>query len=556
MSNNKVKKKKKTGPLLPVLIAAAVLLLSGTALVWFGMTSRTPVILPNITIGEVPVGGLTREEALEALADAGWQERTRQTVTLTSYGGITAEADPVRAGVILDAETAVEAAWNTGRSGNPFRDLVTYIRCSRSSLDVNALVQPDMAYLQQLVSDLADRVDALFADDAWTIDAEQCRLSIYKAQGTLALDTGNLPEQILAALRQGIRELTVTALNGETVRPDFQGIYDSVCAEMADACYATDGSRTILPEQVGYRFDIAMAEGLWESALPGQQVFIPLEIAQPSVTAEMLEQLKYHDLLGAVTTKYNNSGSNRCSNVRLAASKIDGIEIYPGEEFSFNETVGVRTAEEGFLPAPAYAGYENIQEEIGGGVCQVSTGVYASALFADLTITAHTCHIYPPNYIQMGTDATVTIPAGGGRSIDLKFVNSKSCPIRIVAYCEETERNGYPYKTITVELWGTLEEDDFMPVEFDNSYTNIFDYDRVVEPSYPDREGYKLKFTHEETEFEDDYGKGIRTLTHRKVYDSAGNLVQDRIVNRTYSAGYMMDTYYYMNQNREEAPAG
>ena len=84
-----------------------------------------------------------------------------------------------------------------------------------------------------------------------------------------------------------------------------------------------------------------------------------------------------------------------------------------------------------------------------------------------------------------------------------------------------------------------------MPVEFDNSYSNIYDYDRIVDPPYPDREGYKLKFTHEETEFEDDYGSGIRTLTHRKVIDSRGNVVQDRIINRTYSAGYAMDTYYY-----------
>ena len=84
-----------------------------------------------------------------------------------------------------------------------------------------------------------------------------------------------------------------------------------------------------------------------------------------------------------------------------------------------------------------------------------------------------------------------------------------------------------------------------MPVEFDNSYAGIYDYDRVIEPAYPDREGYKIKFTHEETEFEDDYGRGLRTLTHRKVYDSHGILVEDSIINPTYYEGYAMDTYYY-----------
>ena len=93
-----------------------------------------------------------------------------------------------------------------------------------------------------------------------------------------------------------------------------------------------------------------------------------------------------------------------------------------------------------------------------------------------------------------------------------------------------------------------LEEGDYMPVEFDNSYGNIYDYDRVIDPAYPDREGVKIKFTHEENEFEDDTGKGLRTLTHRKIFDSRGNLLEDRIINPTYSAGYAMDTYYYMFQ--------
>ena len=197
--------------------------------------------------------------------------------------------------------------------------------------------------------------------------------------------------------------------------------------------------------------------------------------------------------------------------------------------------------------APAYAGYGDIKDEIGGGVCQVSTGVYAAALFSFLDISSHTCHIYPPNYIQLGMDATVSIPESGGRTIDLRIKNSKNYPIKIVGTCEETTdaASGKPRKYCTIEIWGTLEDDDYMPVEFDNSYSDIYDYDRVIDPAYENREGYKIKFTHEENEFEDDYGKGLRTLTHRKVYDSSGTLVEDRIINPTYSAGYALDTYYY-----------
>ena len=85
-----------------------------------------------------------------------------------------------------------------------------------------------------------------------------------------------------------------------------------------------------------------------------------------------------------------------------------------------------------------------------------------------------------------------------------------------------------------------------MPVEFDNRYGDIYDYDRVVEPADPDRQGYRLLFTHDETEFEDDTGKGLRTLTYIRIYDTEGNLVDKKLMNREYSFGYGMDTYYYM----------
>ena len=141
----------------------------------------------------------------------------------------------------------------------------------------------------------------------------------------------------------------------------------------------------------------------------------------------------------------------------------------------------------------------------------------------------------------MGTDATVTIPDDGGNVMDFKFKNNKTYPIKIVGYTEETEEE----KTITFEIWGTLEDGDYMPVEFDNSWYWVLDYDRVIAPAYPDRQGYKIKFTHETYSFEDGLGSGSRTLTHREVYKAdSGELVLDEIINPMISTGYAMDTYY------------
>ena len=91
-------------------------------------------------------------------------------------------------------------------------------------------------------------------------------------------------------------------------------------------------------------------------------------------------------------------------------------------------------------------------------------------------------------------------------------------------------------------------DDDYMPVEFDSSYSWVYDFDKFIDPAYPDRDGYTIKLTHETYGFEDDVGSGYRTLTHRQVIDADGNIVVDEITNTKLANGnYAMDTYYQHN---------
>lgn len=402
-------------------------------------------------------------------------------------------------------------------------------------------------YLLTCVDELQKQIDSALGDREYYLDSASQRLSVVKGYGSLEIDREAFVSQVVSALKLRSGQIEFYSFLSNPSCPDFQSISDAVSAAAIEPGFSDDGSHSVLPGQTGISFDVLEAVSLWSDASIGERVDIPLSVSYPSQTADYLESMMFRDLLGAVTTKFNNSGPNRCSNVRLAASLIDGTELFPGEEFSFNKVVGKRTEEAGFLLAPAYAGYDDIKEEIGGGVCQVSTGVYAAALYSFLDITSHTCHVYPPNYIQLGCDATVSIPEAG-REIDLKVRNSRNWPVKIVAYCEEIEDagNGKPFRTVTVEIWGTLEDDDYMPVAFDNRYGDIYDYYREIEPAYEDRQGYRFLFTHDEAEFEDETGKGLRTLTYMRIYDTEDNLVDKLILNPLYSFGYGMDTYYYM----------
>ena len=545
--NRSIGKKKGYGFKWIIILLAVLLLVTGAVIITLGTTVFSNKVFPNVYVDTILLGGMTQEEALAELERNGWDEHAERRLLIRSIDDISVEIDPVEAGMIIDAESAAQIASHYGRDKDPLKQLENYLNSRKQMVDVHEFSKTlNTSYLEKQMDLLQEQVNSSLPSERYVFDKGTAEIKVFKGQDGLKLNRNLLFVEIINALETGKEEITFSVFEKDSDPPDFQAIYDEVYAEMHNAFITEDESHTIVSESIGYWFDVDTAYELWEDSLTAGWVSIPVEVTKPDMTKADIEEKLFRDLLGAVTTKYNNSGENRCSNVRLAASKVNDTVLWPGELFSFNQVVGERTAERGFLPAPAYAGYEDIKDELGGGVCQVSTGIYAAALYSFLEIKSHTSHLYPPNYIQLGTDATVTIPEGGGKTIDFRFQNNKLYPIKIVAYCEETVlANNRPLKTVTVEIWGTLEPDDYMPIEFDNRYADIYDYDRVIEPAYPGREGYKIKFTHEEIEFEDDYGRGLRTLTHRKIYDSHGKLVEDTIINPTYYEGYAMDTYYY-----------
>src|SRR5688500_3316663 len=144
--------------------------------------------------------------------------------------------------------------------------------------------------------------------------------------------------------------------------------------------------------------------------------------------------------VGAYETIYGGD-ANRVHNVQLVARLIDGHLIAPGEEFSFNQTTGERTAEKGFLEAPVIINGE-LQNGLGGGVCQVSTTVFNAAYEAGLKITSRTNHALYISHYPQGRDATVDYP-----SIDLKFVNDTDDWILLRTFVSAT--------SLTVNLYGT-----------------------------------------------------------------------------------------------------
>jgi vancomycin resistance protein YoaR len=130
------------------------------------------------------------------------------------------------------------------------------------------------------------------------------------------------------------------------------------------------------------------------------------------------------ELISSFYTYYGYSGENRKHNVELATTKIDGVTIYPEEEFSFNDVVGPRREERGFKSAFVIQDGQFV-EGVGGGVCQVSTTLYNAVLLADLTVTKVHAHSLPVGYVAPSFDAMVSSAS------DFRFVNTLAYPVTI-----------------------------------------------------------------------------------------------------------------------------
>lgn len=143
------------------------------------------------------------------------------------------------------------------------------------------------------------------------------------------------------------------------------------------------------------------------------------DVTEPAITSENIENLNINALLGQGESDFAGSPANRVHNIKVGASKYQGLILAPGEEFSFNENLGEVDASTGYLPELVIKDNQTIPE-YGGGICQVSTTLFRAAVYAGLDITARQNHSYVVRYYGTpGFDATIYPPFP-----DMRFVNN------------------------------------------------------------------------------------------------------------------------------------
>ncbi len=178
------------------------------------------------------------------------------------------------------------------------------------------------------------------------------------------------------------------------------------------------------PEVTSFELDEAALSEAVVNALAGDGVVeIPLKEAPKNLPDT--ELAKITDVVGEFSTKFPAHQTARNTNIRLASSKLDGHILMPGEQLSFNGTVGRRTVQAGYKVAPVLVNGRH-DSGIGGGICQVSTTLYNASLLADIKIVKRSNHSLPSAYVPVGRDATVDYG-----SLDFVIENNQTNPIAI-----------------------------------------------------------------------------------------------------------------------------
>lgn len=191
-----------------------------------------------------------------------------------------------------------------------------------------------------------------------------------------------------------------------------------------------DSAGRIVMEKPGARLDrTRLAETVYGFLIEGgrTQVEVPQLPIYPKVDSELLAQIK-EKAIGHYATYYNSNNKNRSHNISLAASAINNTVIFPGETFSFNAIVGRRTSEKGYMRAPVIVRGE-MSEDIGGGICQISSTLFNAVDRAGLHIVQRYSHSRNVHYVPHGRDATVS-----WHGPDFVFQNKYSMPILIRAF--------------------------------------------------------------------------------------------------------------------------
>ena len=491
-------------------------------------------ILNNVMLADVLVGGMTKEEAAATLTANLGSAYTHQTMTV-DLGEQVVHLTPADTGAKLDVQAAVEAAFAYGRTGTDAERQQAY-QTSLSGNHILALLpylELNEEKIRTTFQEIDDQVSSVLTQPSYALEGEVKDLSAETfnpaASGQTLVITLGTPQvdfdadavyaQVIDAYSLG--QFYVQAQGPVTTQLpdslDLDAIYQEFFLEAKAPTLDMTDFDTI-PGSYGREFDLDAAKLLVAEAADGETIRIPMTYPAPEGDPA---SVLFRDTLGTwTTTRPDDSGWTQ--NMKLACKSISGVELNPGEVFSFNAVVGKLSESRGYQNAPTCEG-NDARDNIGGGVCQVASTLYVAALLSDLEIVSRTAHSVPPAYIGQGLDAKIS-----EEGADLTLRNSTVYPIRIEAEVSGSQLKvqiiGTDTRGYTTEL-ESLNAETVQPKiiykEFTHDNAEGYEDGDVIQEGIT---GYQIKT------YKRKYDKQSRELTAREFVAASTYPCQDKII--------------------------
>lgn len=399
-------------------------------------------ILKGIKIENIDVSNLNIKEARKKMSS--WIEDNNNKNINLNYNEFDESINISSIIENVNIENAIDEAYKIGRENNiifnNYEILYTLIFGKNIELNIN--------YNEEELNKQIDRINSKLPEAVVESNyyIENNNLIIKKGKDGIKIKENELKNTIKKKVTEEIKRITIPVERATYSKIDIEKIHNEIYKKVQNASITTNPTK-INPEVNGVDFAISIEEAKKIIMEEKDEYTIPLKITYPEITIDKLTIEAFPDKLGDFTTRYDSSNKNRSNNLEIAAEKINGTVILPGETFSYNKIVGARTIEAGYKEAAIYSGGKVI-DGIGGGICQLSSTLYNAVVYSNLEVTKRSNHDFITSYVDVGRDATVS-----WGTIDFCFKNTRKYPIKVLS----TVSGG----VCRVSIYGIKEEKEY-----------------------------------------------------------------------------------------------
>lgn len=428
-----------------ILLAIVILLVAVVYGTFSIMTEKSTTIAKGVYIKNIDVSGLTREQAKEKINNY-ISSVIPEEIKLT-HNGFETSLSTSQLSIYFNTDEAVDMAYNIGKTGNIFQKNLTILQTRLSKTTIDPGFSIDMDQLKKDLEDISSKLPDKIIESSCYIDGNNLIITKGKAGKTVKVDdSAKYIKQAINDLKIENNSLELLTEDSTPKEIDLDAVYNEIHKEPVNAYYSQN-PYVVHPSENGMDFSITLDEAKNMLKEEKDEYIVPLKVLYPSVTTNMIGTEAFPDLLSEFSTKYAASNKNRTTNLILAAKKINGTVLMPGETFSYNKVVGARTIQAGYKEAPIYVS-GRVEDGIGGGICQITTTLYNAVVYANLDIVERSNHQFVPSYAGPSRDATVVYGA-----IDFKFKNNRDYPIKIACSVSGGIAN--------FKIWGLKSDNDY-----------------------------------------------------------------------------------------------